>query len=157
VRLERSAVGDRHVADLMRHFDAAFGGEPSGHIVLARDDLGTPAPLIGDALVAGIRVLQAAHRLGRPLSALRKERVRHPQRLVNVPMVTRIPLERWPAFQQALAAERARCGDAARFVIRYSGTEPLLRIMVEGRDAALVDGAVEALADVARAATAPTP
>ena len=107
--------------------------------------------LIGDGLVAGVRVLQAARRLRRPLSELRTLRPRRPQRLVNVRMKERRALDDWPAFAEARAAQEARLGERGRFVIRYSGTEPLLRIMAEGHDAALVDEVVEALADVARA------
>ena len=107
--------------------------------------------LIGDGLVAGVRVLQAAKRMKRPLSELRTLRARCPQLLVNVRMAERRPLDDWPAFQQARAEQESRLGDQVRFVIRYSGTEPLLRIMAEGHDAALVEGAVEALAAVARA------
>ncbi len=155
IDLVRAAVGDRHVADAMRERGAALGGEPSGHVVLAREDLGTPGPLVGDAVVAGIRVVQAARRLGRPLSALRTLRARHPQRLVNVRIAERIPLDAWNDLRTAREALEAELGEAARFVVRYSGTEPLLRIMVEGRDAAAVDRAADTLAAVARRAGRP--
>ncbi|MGE0192559.1 MAG: phosphoglucosamine mutase [Planctomycetota bacterium] len=149
VELVRAAVGDRHVADRMRERGAALGGEPSGHVVLARSDLGAPPPLIGDAVAAGVRVLQAARRLGRPLSAWRADRPRHPQRLVNVRMQERIPLDGWAALRDEQAALEAKAAGGLRFVVRYSGTEPLLRIMAEGRDARLVDEAVERLAAIA--------
>ena len=149
VQLARASVGDRHVADRMRELGAVLGGEPSGHVVLARTDLGVPPPLIGDAVVAGIRVLQAARRLGRPLAALRADRPRFPQRLVNVRMKERVPLESWTELRDAQAALEAKADGGLRFVVRYSGTEPLLRIMAEGRDARLVDEAVESLAEIA--------
>ena len=152
VRLERAPVGDRNVAERMRATGAAFGGEPSGHVVLERTDLPGDRPvLIGDALVAAVRVLQAALRSGLPLSVLRERRVRHPQLLVNVKMAERIPLDDWPAFNAERERQEALLGDEGRLVLRYSGTEPLLRIMGEGRDADLVRSAVEALAEVARA------
>ncbi len=149
VTLARTKVGDRYVAERMRALGAMIGGEPAGHIVLPRAD--ADDTLIGDGLVAGIRVLQAARRLGQPLSALRALRPRRPQVLINVRMAARKPLDAWPAFQAAWQAEAADLAEEGRFVIRYSGTEPLLRIMVEGRDAKRVRRAAEALAMVARA------
>ncbi len=148
VTLERTKVGDRHVAERMRALGAAIGGEPAGHVVLPRPDAG--GTLIGDGLVAGVCVLQAARRLGTPLSALRGLRARRPQTLINVRMQERKPLDAWPAFQDAWKLQEERLAGSGRFVIRYSGTEPLLRIMAEGRDEALVADAVEALAQVAR-------
>jgi len=148
VRLERTRVGDRHVAERMRALGATIGGEPAGHIVLPRADVGEM--LIGDGLVAGLRVLQAARRLGQPLSVLRTLRPRRPQTLINVRMAARKPLDDWPAFQAAWRAEEKKLAGAGRFVIRYSGTEPLLRIMAEGHDAERVRRAVLVLAEVAR-------
>ena len=153
VALQRASVGDRHVAALMREHGAIYGGEPSGHIVLPRTDL-AGAPLIGDAAVAAVRIVQAARALNQPLAALRRERRRFPQRLVNVRMAERIPLDAWPRFQEAWREQEQSLGEAGRLVIRYSGTEPLLRIMGEGRESSLVDEAVESLAAVARDAAA---
>jgi phosphoglucosamine mutase len=149
-RLERTPVGDRNVAERMRALGAVLGGEPAGHVVLPREDAGTDPILVGDGLVAGVRVLQAARRLGEPLSALRARRVRHPQTLVNVRMGVRRPLGDWPAFARELAVQEAALAGTGRLVVRYSGTEPLLRIMAEGRDRGQVVAAVEALAKVAR-------
>lgn len=152
VTLNRSPVGDRNVAEAMRSTGAVFGGEPSGHVVLERADVlcGQPV-LIGDALVAAVRVLQATIRSGLPLSVLRERRTRHPQLLVNVKMAKRIPLDDWPAFQAERKRQEVLLGDQGRLVLRYSGTEPLLRVMGEGKDPEIVKAAVEALADVARA------
>ncbi|MDA1195647.1 MAG: phosphoglucosamine mutase [Planctomycetota bacterium] len=148
VTLERTPVGDRHVAACMRATGAALGGEPAGHIVLPRADLRGNA-LVGDGLVAGVRVLEAARRLGRPLSTLRTLRAHHPQVLRNVRMAARRPLDAWPAFEAEVARQQDRLAGRGRMVIRYSGTEPLLRIMAEGPDEGLVTSAVEALAAVA--------
>ncbi len=148
VKLERTKVGDRNVAERMRELGAVFGGEPAGHVVLPRTD--ADGCLIGDGLFAGIAVLQAARRLGRPLSELRTLRPRRPQTLINVRMAARKPLDDWPVFQAAWREQEQALAGAGRFVIRYSGTEPLLRIMAEGRDAAQVERAVEALAAIAR-------
>jgi phosphoglucosamine mutase len=150
VRLERTPVGDRHVAERMRALGSELGGEPAGHIVRPRADAGVRTALIGDGLVAGVEVLQAARRGGEPLSAWRAKRPRHPQLLVNVRMADRRPLDAWPAFERELAAQERALEGVGRLVVRYSGTEPLLRIMAEGRDSAAVERAVEALAEIAR-------
>jgi phosphoglucosamine mutase len=150
-RLERTPVGDRNVAERLRALGAVLGGEASGHVVLARPLSSGGAALIGDALVAGIRVLQAARRLGRSLADLRAERPRYPQVLRNVRMKARRPLETWAALQQAIQAEEARLAGRGRVLVRYSGTEPLLRLMVEGKDAAEVEASVGRLEQAARA------
>jgi phosphoglucosamine mutase len=150
-RLERTPVGDRNVAERMRALHAPFGGEASGHVVLARPLPGGGSALLGDALVAGVRVLQAARRLGKTLSVLRAQRPRYPQVLRNVRMKERRPLESWDALQRAIRAEESRLGTRGRVLVRYSGTEPLLRIMVEGQDAAEVERSIASLEQVARA------
>ncbi len=150
--LLRTPVGDRQVAERMRASGAAFGGEPSGHVVLARADLPTSEPaLIGDALVAGVKVLQAARRLGTSLGELRAARPRIPQLLIGVRVEERRPIAEWPRLRDEIAAQEAKLAGAGRLVIRYSGTEPLLRIMAEGRDAAQVEAAVEAIRQAAEA------
>ncbi len=151
VRLERTAVGDRNVAERMLELGAVLGGEPAGHIVLPHGTAQGRVPLIGDGLVAGVRVLQAARRSGTKLKALRERRVRHPQVLENVRMGERVALDDWPAMQEVMAAQEAALQGIGRILVRYSGTEPLLRIMAEGRDPAAVQAAVDAMAAVARA------
>jgi phosphoglucosamine mutase len=153
--LERAQVGDKHVAERMLATGARLGGEASGHILLARPTLGGGAALIGDALVAGVRALEAARRLGRTLSAQRALRARHPQTLRNVRAGARRDLVGWPELQQAIRAEEQAFAGAGRVLVRWSGTEPLLRIMVEGRDAARVAASVDRLETVARAGLQP--
>jgi phosphoglucosamine mutase len=144
VRLERTPVGDRHVAQRMRETGARVGAEPSGHVVLERE-----GALIGDGLVAGVRMLQVAAGTGLGLAALRRETPRYPQILKGVRMTERRPLDAWPALQAAMADAEASLAGRGRILVRYSGTEPLLRIMAEGRDAGAVNAAVEALVGVA--------
>lgn len=150
VRLERVAVGDRNVAQRMRETGAALGGEPSGHVVMERD-----GALIGDALAAGVRTLQAAARRGRSLAALRAETPRYPQLLVNVRVAERRPLEELGALAEAVREVERRLAGHGRVVVRYSGTEPLLRIMAEGRDAEEVRRAVARIERAAEAVRAP--
>lgn len=153
--LERTPVGDRHVAERMRALAAPLGGEASGHVVLARPLPAGQAALLGDGLVAGVRVLQAARRLRRSLAGLRAQRARYPQVLRNLLAHGRRELEAWPELRAAIAAEEQAFGSAGRVLVRWSGTETLLRIMVEGRDAAAVEAAVARLEQVARAGLAP--
>jgi phosphoglucosamine mutase len=148
-RLQRVAVGDRQVAERMRELGAALGGEPSGHVVLPRRAGAADAVLVGDGLVAGLRVLQAAARLGKDLATLRALRLRRPQVLRNVRVEERRPLEAWPEVQRAMREAEALLGGGGRILVRYSGTEPLLRIMAEGRDAFVVDRAVSVIESAA--------
>ena len=154
VALERTPVGDRNVAERMRVLGATVGGEPAGHVVLPRADIGAAGALVGDGLIAGVRVLQAARRSGQPLSVLRARRARRPQRNVNVRMEARRDLGTWSELQEQIRLQQAQLGPGGRFVVRYSGTEPLLRVMAEGREEAAVVAAVEAVARVARNASA---
>ncbi len=151
--LDRTAVGDRNVARRMRETGAAFGGEPSGHVVLARD-----GALIGDGLVAGVRILQAARRLGRPLAEARRRTPRYPQVLLNVRVGDRRALEDDPVLAEALRAAEARLDGSGRLVVRYSGTEPVLRVMAEGHDRSVVEEVAGSLAALAaRQNPAPSP
>lgn len=140
VALDRVPVGDRYVAARMRETGAALGGEQSGHVVLKWGDA-----LVGDGLVAGVTALQAAKRRGLSLEAARLEVVRVPQVLRNVPVAKKVPFEKAPAFERAVHDEERRLSGIGRVVVRYSGTESLLRIMVEAADASVVDGAIRRL------------
>ena len=106
--------------------------------------------LLGDGVVAGVAALQAARRRRAPLSRCRADVARYPQVLRNVRMAERVPLDGSPAFQAALRAEERTLAGTGRVVVRYSGTEPLLRIMVEGKDAAAVEAATDQLERAAR-------
>ena len=122
----RSGTGTSRLR--MRATGAAMGGEPSGHVVLERD-----GALVGDGLVAGVRVLQAARRRGATLADLRRETPRYPQVLRSVRVAD-------AASGRGLAGARPRAVKDAerllagrgRVLVRYSGTEPLLRIMARG-------------------------
>jgi phosphoglucosamine mutase len=145
IRLERVPVGDRHVAARMRALGAVLGAEPSGHVVLPRD-----GALLGDALVAGVRVLQAAARSGRPLATLRRETPRYPQVLTSVRVREKRPIEEVPTLARAIAEEEAALAGSGRLVVRYSGTEPVLRIMAEARNRSDVERAVARIESAAK-------
>jgi phosphoglucosamine mutase len=118
-------VGDRHVLEALDRVDGALGGEQSGHIVFA--DLATT----GDGVLSGVQLLALLARAGRPLSRLAAESMdRLPQVLVNVPVVGR-GSDVVAALAAPVAAAEAELGGAGRVLLRPSGTEPLVRVMVE--------------------------
>ena len=144
--LERAAVGDRYVLEAMRTRGFNVGGEQSGHIILS--DYATT----GDGLVAALQILAALVSSGRPASELLHLFDPLPQLLKNVRFVGGTPLDTAPV-KAAIAAGEARLNGTGRLLIRKSGTEPLIRVMAEGEDIALVTEVVDTICDaVARAA-----
>ena len=145
VRLLRAAVGDRYVVEEMERSGAVLGGEPSGHLI--RCDLSTT----GDGTLTGLHLAALAAASGTPLSA-QPRFAKTPQILRNVRVRGRLPLEEVPEFAEAVRRGEARLAGRGRILIRYSGTEPLLRIMVEGEDALLVESLAGELSEAGRAA-----
>ncbi len=145
-RVLRTATGDRQVIARMRAEGANLGGETSGHIVC-----GDVSPT-GDGLVAALRVLEVMRRRGEPLSRLRRQWERFPQRTAALRVRERPPLSDLPPLAAAIAALEARLAGRGRVLVRYSGTEPLLRLLVEGPIEAEVAAGVAALAAATRAA-----
>ena len=149
VRLHRTPVGDRWVAQAMADRGAPLGGEQSGHVILSE------WAVTGDGLLTALAVLAEVHRAGRPLAELVAEMPRYPQRLSNV----RLPAigfawERLAGVEEVMATCSAALGGDGRLVVRASGTEPLLRIMIEGRDGAVVQTWADRLTTVVRQALA---
>ncbi|RMH44758.1 MAG: phosphoglucosamine mutase [Alphaproteobacteria bacterium] len=152
IALHRTGVGDRYVVEAMRAGGFNLGGEQSGHIVMT--DYGTT----GDGLVAALQFLAEMVRTGRPASELVQNFTPCPQRLENVRISAGSdPLES-AAVQAVIRAAEARLGDAGRLLIRKSGTEPLVRVMAEAEDEALLaDVLAEVVAAVEAESRAPTP
>jgi phosphoglucosamine mutase len=145
----RAKVGDRYVLELMQEKGWDLGGENSGHIICL--DKHTT----GDAIVSALQVLAAMREEGADLPAVAGTLNLYPQRLINVRVARGFDWERNAAISQARAAAERRLGAAGRLLLRASGTEPVLRVMVEGEDGAVVDGlAVELAGVVERAAAA---
>jgi len=145
VKLLRAPVGDRYVVEEMARSGSLLGGEPSGHLI--RSDLTTT----GDGTLTGLHLAALVAASGRPL-ADQPRFVHLPQLLRNVRVKERVPIEQAPLFADELTRAEGRLAGAGRLLVRYSGTEPLLRIMVEGEDAVLVEQLAEHLAARAREA-----
>lgn len=143
----RAAVGDRYVVEMLHQRGWLFGGENSGHI-LALDRHST-----GDGIVAGLQVLAALKESSGDLRALLGGLRLYPQKLINVPMVKGFPWQGDSRIQDGLRQVESRMAGRGRVLLRASGTEPLLRVMVEGEDAQTVASAAEELAAIVRAAT----
>ncbi|TKB46477.1 phosphoglucosamine mutase [Ferrimonas sediminicola] len=141
----RSKVGDRYVVEMLKEKGWSLGGENSGHI-LALEHAST-----GDGIIAALQVLQVLAETGQTLSKARAGMTLLPQVLVNVKFSGQsAPLEA-QAVQQAVADAEASLAGRGRVLLRKSGTEPLIRVMVEGEDQAQVDHLAHAIADVIRA------
>lgn len=151
IRLERVPVGDRHIARRMLEGDFVLGGETSGHTVLFGEGSTT-----GDGLYTAMKVLGVAVRRRQRLSALAAGLRKWPQVVVNVPVASRPPLESLPDLRQAQTYVEQHAGGPLRILLRYSGTQPLLRVMVEGEHEERVRWAADVLAEAARRAI-PTP
>jgi phosphoglucosamine mutase len=127
--LLRSKVGDRHVVEMMRQHDLNLGGEQSGHIIF-RDFTTT-----GDGLISALQILAIAAEANQPLSELRKILTKFPQQLRNITVREKLSFERFPSLQARLEAAKAALAGKGRVVLRYSGTEPKARLLLEGPDA----------------------
>ncbi|MCB9524304.1 MAG: phosphoglucosamine mutase, partial [Myxococcales bacterium] len=141
-RVERVGVGDRYVVERMREGGYSLGGEQSGHVIL--HDFATT----GDGLVTALAVLGIARREGATLSELAACMERFPQVLLNVPVARKPPLETLSATQRAIAEVEASLDGDGRVLVRYSGTQNLARVMVEGPTQALIDDAAGRIAAV---------
>jgi phosphoglucosamine mutase len=144
VHLLRAPVGDRYVVEAMRAGRYNFGGEQSGHLIFL--DHATT----GDGTLAALQLLSVMVESGRKLSELGKGLDVFPQMLHNIRMKRRVPLESMKGFRKTQAEFEKKLGSRGRIVVRYSGTEPLLRIMVEGETPDEVEAIVKALGEKAR-------
>lgn len=139
--LVRAKVGDRYVMDAMRQGDFTLGGEQSGHLIF-RDSSTT-----GDGILAGLKFLEIMIEEGKRASELRTVMERFPQLTRNIKVKDKVPLEKIPSFAKALAAVEAKIAGRGRVVFRYSGTESLARIMLEGSDREEIDMMARDLSD----------
>ncbi|MHB8354149.1 MAG: phosphoglucosamine mutase, partial [Burkholderiales bacterium] len=140
----RAQVGDRYVLEMMIEKDWHWGGENSGHII-CRDKHTT-----GDGIVSALQVLAALVTHGTTLGDYTAEVKLFPQRLINVRTAAPVNLDQSSGVLDAVAAAERDLGGTGRVLLRRSGTEPLIRVMVEGQDAARVDRWAETIAAAVR-------
>jgi phosphoglucosamine mutase len=139
-RVVKTDVGDRYVVEEMRRNGYRFGGEQSGHMVFFDHNT------TGDGIISALQVLAILQKSGKPLSELASVMTALPQVLVNVRVRERRNIEELPEVVKVIEDVESRLGDTGRVLIRYSGTEPLMRIMLEGQDQEEITGMANEIA-----------
>ncbi|MFD0693910.1 phosphoglucosamine mutase [Paenibacillus sp. GCM10027628] len=144
INLVQTAVGDRYVMEAMRSGGYVLGGEQSGHIIMLHYNT------TGDGILTALQLAGVLVATGQHLSELRTVMRSYPQLLVNVPVASKVGWDSNPTIRRAIEAVEASLGDEGRVLVRPSGTEPLIRVMVEGPDAALLEAYAEQIAAAIR-------
>ena len=142
----RANVGDRYVLELLQQSNSMIGGESSGHIICL------DRTTTGDGIVSALQVLAAMVKSGSTLYELKAGMKKYPQRMINVPVSGKVELNSTPVVQDAVKSAEQRLAGRGRVLLRPSGTEPLVRVMVEGEDAQQVSEEADQLASVVAAA-----
>lgn len=142
LNFHRTKVGDRYIIEYMRSHGAIFGGEPSGHIILAKHST------TGDGALAAIKVIEAMKFFNATLKKLSQEIKLFPQINKSVTVKNKPQLDSVPAIANAIKETEAKLNGKGRTLLRYSGTEPLIRVMVEGEDEELVRAECQRLVEV---------
>ncbi|MFN6202432.1 MAG: phosphoglucosamine mutase [Acidobacteriota bacterium] len=140
IDLVRTAVGDKYVLDELLRGGGAIGGEQSGHIILPE------ISLAGDGMLSALEILRVVIESGRPVADLAAGMERMPQVLINLPVSHKVPFEEMPAVTAELSRLENEMAGNGRILLRYSGTENLVRIMIEGSDETTIRGQAESLA-----------
>lgn len=144
LRLLRTDVGDKYVLEELMRSGAGLGGEQSGHIIFPH------LSLAGDGLITTLRLLRAMHDEGKPLHDLTEGFQRYPQVLVNVEVREKRPFVEVEQIQKVVQETESQLGDGGRLLLRYSGTEPLARVMIEGQNQEMIEAHARNLAIVIR-------
>ena len=144
ISLVRTPVGDRYILERMMAEGYNLGGEQSGHLIFLDHNT------TGDGLISALQVLSLMKRTGRPLSDLARCMTAVPQVLLGVPVKQKPDLSTLPDVQSAIKAAEIKLNGTGRVLVRYSGTEPLLRIMVEGEQDAMIRSVADDLVGVVR-------
>jgi phosphoglucosamine mutase len=145
-QLVRTQVGDRYVFEEMRRNGYNFGGEQSGHLIFLKHNT------TGDGILAALQLLVSMKKTGKPLSELTKIMERFPQVLKNVTTREKIALDQIPGFTKKLASLEKTLGTKGRILVRASGTEPVIRVMVEGENDDQIENIADDLCEVIRQA-----
>ena len=143
----RAAVGDRHVMEMLQQSGGILGGESSGHIICL--DRSTT----GDGIITALQVLAVMIQSGLPLHALKARMQKCPQRMINVPVTQGLKVMELKPVQEAVKEAELQLADQGRVLLRPSGTEPLIRVMVEGNNLQQVETVVQQLAEVVKTTT----
>jgi len=137
-------VGDRYVLEAMKQHDAVIGGEASGHMIFLQHHT------TGDGIISALQLLAVMQRTRRPLSELAGVMQMTPQRLINIDVKSKPPLDGLPELTRAIAAAEAELKDMGRVLIRYSGTQSMCRVMVEGPTVEMTERLTHQLAEMVR-------
>ena len=143
---QATKVGDRHVLEEMRHLGAVLGGEDSGHVVFLEYHT------TGDGILAALQLLAAMLKAGKPLSELAGLMEVFPQKLINVEVKSKPDIQSVQEIVRAIAEAEAELKDGGRVLVRYSGTQDMCRVMVEGPTVAITERLAKRVADVVKAA-----
>jgi phosphoglucosamine mutase len=146
VTFYRAKVGDRYVIEQMNHNGCCIGGESSGHIIV-KEHIAT-----GDGIIAALQVLKAMRASGKTLHELKRFMTKFPQTLINVPTRQKVNLDESLEIQAAVQQVEQVLGSRGRVLLRASGTEPLIRVMVEGEDTQETQSLAELIAEAVRKA-----
>lgn len=142
LNFERTQVGDRYIMERMQETKALLGGEPSGHIIFGHH------ATTGDGALAALKLIEAAHFYQKSVSELATEVILFPHVVKNARTREKKPLEEIEPLQKCLKKAREKLGAKGRVLVRYSGTEPLARVMVEGEDLDVVHSLCDEMVDV---------
>jgi phosphoglucosamine mutase len=142
VRHIATQVGDRYVMEAMRSEGAVLGGEDSGHMIFAEHHT------TGDGILAALMLIEAIREQGKPLSELKAVMTPFPQKLINVPVKIKPDLKTIPEIEHAFSEAERELKENGRVLVRYSGTEPLCRVMVEGPTSETTDRLCRRIAEV---------
>ena len=137
-----SKVGDRYVLEMMQEKGGVLGGEESGHVIFLNHHT------TGDGIITALQLLWAMKRSGQPLSELAKVMTLSPQKIINVNVKDKPPLEKIAELQKAIREAEAELGDKGRVLIRYSGTQSMCRVMVEGPTEEMTERLARTLAEL---------
>ena len=144
IPFERAKVGDRYVVEALKANDWVLGGESSGHILCG--ELNTT----GDGIVSALQVMRALADANKTLAQLKSEMTKFPQMMINVKLPKRVDISQNLQINQVVAEAEKRLDGRGRVLLRPSGTEPVIRVMVEGEDSVLVNNLVNQIADLVR-------
>ena len=140
IRLVRADVGDKFVLEELLRLDASLGGEQSGHIILPE------LSLAGDGMITALCLLRAMSGLGKSLAEMTEGFVRYPQILVNVPVREKVPFGELPSVKAEVDEVEKLLSEKGRLLLRYSGTEKLARVMIEGENQFKIEGYAQKIA-----------